>query len=77
MESIEDLKKKGDLALYEYLMANHSSKFVDMEDPEFAGTIISKYYIPKQIYFECEETLSRLLDLQHGKNLMYAISQAS
>ena len=68
LESIDQLKKV-DPALYAYLMANHYSKFVDMEDPEFAGQQIVKYYMPQQLYFECEERLSRLLDLQHGKQL--------
>ena len=48
-----------------------------MEDAEFSETSVLKFYIPKQVYFECEEKLSKLLDLQHGKNLMYAISLAS
>ena len=58
-------------------MANHYTKYLDMEDPDFKDVQIIKFYIEKQMYFECEEKLSKLLDLQHGKNLQYAISLAN
>ena len=53
-------------------MANHYSKYIDFEDPEFSNgqLCIAMFYIKDQIFFECDEKLALALGLIRANSLM-------
>ena len=57
--------KESDPDLYHYLMANHYSKYIDFDDPEFSNgrLCIAMFYIKDQMFFECDEKLALTLGL--------------
>ena len=71
VEELQDV----DPTLHLHLLANHYSKFVDLEDPEYSKDTFTvlKYYEPGQAYFECDARLSILVGL-HSRRKMLAVA---
>ena len=57
-------------------MLNHYSKYVDMEDADFSDSRVFKvvkFYIPEELYFECDERLAIKIGLATGRGLKICI----
>ena len=59
LESI-DVLEGSDPDFYHYLMTNHYSKYIDLEDHEFSNGKLrmAMFYIKNQLFFECDEKLA-------------------